>query len=209
MKFASPASFAVVRYAGTPVIDDSGSTLIASVPTQFFRSAANKSTPNPGRRPHYLLRQPHDEEGGPSWEGFDSLRLCINNWNFDFEGPLFAIPDEVRGAYLRDLTLSVTCDDLGNYPIRTTSYLYSKESAFIGVIDLRYFGENMRRTHRFNLAAHRLPVSTRMSVRFSVDGGGAPTIPTPPSITSVAVALTISGSFQHDQARTIWDTNKR
>jgi hypothetical protein len=156
-----------------------------------------------------LVRQPRDEESVPSWEGFDSLHLCIHSWNFDFEGPLFAIPYEVSGACLRDLTLSVTCDDPGHYPIRTTGYLYSKENAFIGIVDLRYFSETMPRTLRFNLAAHRFPVSTRLSIRFSVDGGGAPTIPNPPSITSVAVALTISGSFQHDQARNLWDTSKR
>jgi hypothetical protein len=191
------------------VIDDSGSTLVAGVPTQFFTSAANKSTPNPGRRLHFLLRQRHENESVDSWEGFDSLRLCIHRWNFDIEGPLFALPDEVSGACLRDLTLSVTCDDPGRYPIRATGYLYSEESAFIGIVDLRYFGAAMPRTLRFDLSAHRLPVSTRISIRFSVDGGGAPIIPSPPSITSVAVALTTSGSFQHDQARTIWDTSKR
>jgi hypothetical protein len=194
---------------GSPVIDDSGSTLVNSVPTRFHTSAANKSTPNPGRRPHYLLRQANENESAPSWEGFDSLHLCIHRWNFDFEGPLFAIPYEVSGACLRDLTLSVTCDDPGLYPIRTTGYLYSKENTFIGVVDLRYFGKTMPRTLRFDLGAHRLPVSTRLSIRFSVDGGGAPTVPSPPSITSIAVALTIHGYFQHDQARTIWDTSKR
>jgi hypothetical protein len=180
---------------GTSVIDDSGSTLVAGMPTQFLTRAANKSTPNPGRHPHYLVRQVHEEKSAPSWEGFDSLRLCIDRWNFDFEGPLFAIPYEVGGASLHDLTLSVTCDDPGHYPIRTTGYLYSKENAFVGIVDLRYFGETMPRTLRFNIAAHRFPASTRISIRFSVDGGGAPTIPSPPSITSVAVALTISGSF--------------
>jgi hypothetical protein len=189
------------------VIDDSGSTAITGVPTRFFTCAANKSTPNPRRRPNFLLS--NDSESVPSFEGFDSLHLCIHSWNFDFEGPLFAVPHEISGASLRDLTLSVTCNDPLQYPIRTTGYLYSKKNAFIGIVDLRYFGEAMPRTLRFDLSAHRLPVSTRISVRFSVDGGGAPTIPSPPSITSVAAALTISGSLQHDHARNIWDISKR
>lgn len=127
------------------------------------------------------------------WEGFDTRPLCVDRWNVDLRGPCFAADTDSDDGIIDTLSLSVTTIAMSNYPIKTTGYLYDGHGKrHLGLLDLRYFGQKLPRTLSFSLAEHGFPMSTRFEIRFSVDGGGSPLIPRPPTVTSVGLLITES-----------------
>lgn len=130
---------------------------------------------------------------GSIWEGFDTRPLCVDRWNVDLRGPCFEADTEDCDGIIDTLRLSVTTIAMSSYPIKTTGYLYDEHGKrHLGLLDLRYFGQKLPRTLSFSLAEHAFPMSTRIEIRFSVDGGGSPLIPRPPTVTSVGILITES-----------------
>ena len=122
--------------------------------------------------------------------GFEACLVSVQKWNVDYAGPSFKARGPINSGIVETLSLSVTTLDVTTYNIKTTGYLYDEGSgAFFGMLDLRYFGKRMPRTLTFDLREHRFPISTQIEVRFAVDGGGTPSVPRPPTITSVTLVL--------------------
>ncbi|CAG9191781.1 hypothetical protein PSAB6_100205 [Paraburkholderia sabiae] len=122
--------------------------------------------------------------------GFEACLVSAHKWNIDYPGPSFKAERSVDNGIIETLSLSVTTLGPTSYNIKTSGYLYDAVSgAFFGMIDLRYFGKRMPRTLTFDLKEHRFPISTQIEIRFAVDGGGTPSVPKPPTITSVTLVL--------------------
>jgi hypothetical protein len=79
--------------------------------------------------------------------------------------------------------------DPAKRPLQATGYLFDRELTFVGMLDLRYFGEHLPRTVEFNVEEFALPVSTTLQVRFQLNGGGSPGFFLPPLISSVFVEI--------------------
>lgn len=163
------------------------------IAAQFFSSETGDAPVAPSSDDRAAAISPliSSEYDPAEWGGFDSCFVCIREWCVDYPGPCFVAPVSIGERIIDTLSVSVTTLGAATYGIKATGYLYDGRSgAYIGMIDLRYFGDNMPRTLTFDLAQHRLPVSTWIEVRFAVDGGGTPRIPKPPTVNSVSLRLT-------------------
>ncbi|MFM0674586.1 hypothetical protein [Paraburkholderia sediminicola] len=156
----------------------------------FFPPQMNELEPTPAKNKHSAVPLIAVDDDSTELNGFETCLVCVNEWNIDFAAPCFVAQRHDSQGIIDTLSLSVTTMEVTTYPVKATAYLYNGSSgAFVGSLDLRYFGMRMPRTLVFDVAEHRLPISTLIEVRFGIDGGGTPRIPRPPTITSVALLL--------------------
>ncbi|CAE6686068.1 hypothetical protein R75461_04809 [Paraburkholderia nemoris] len=156
----------------------------------FFPAQMNEPEPAPAKNKHSTVPLTTVDGDPTELNGFETCLVCVNEWNVDFAAPCFVAQRADSQGIIDTLSLSVTTMEATAYPIKATAYLYNGNSgAYVGSLDLRYFGMRMPRTLVFDVAEHRLPISTLIEVRFGIDGGGTPRIPRPPIITSVALLL--------------------
>jgi hypothetical protein len=126
------------------------------------------------------------------WSGFQECCVCPDDWNIDFAAAYFS-PLRCMGEYIiTALTLNVTMQGGTPYPVRATGYVFDERDKFIGTLDLRYFGNGMARGLTFDIVRYGLQASSRLLIAFQIGGGGAPKVPRPPLITSVAIDVAIS-----------------
>jgi hypothetical protein len=133
------------------------------------------------------------------WSGFEGCHVCPDEWNMDFGGPFFSPGHNNSEASIANLTLRVTMQNVERYPIRATGYLYDVDDAFLGTLDLRYFGPDMPRALKFDVSQHRFPESTRFMIAFQVGGGGSPRVLRPPLITSVGIEILVQARIEFDK----------
>ncbi|MBB5502230.1 hypothetical protein [Paraburkholderia sp. MM5384-R2] len=158
--------------------------------TLFFPAQMNDLGPLSGRNRHPAVSLTAVDDDSTELNGFETCLVCVNEWNRDFAAPCFIAHRHDSQGTIDTLSLSVTTMEVTAYPVKATAYLYNRSSAaYLGSLDLRYFGMCMPRTLLFDVAEHRLPISTQIEISFGVDGGGPPLIPRPPTITSVALGL--------------------
>ncbi|SOE56473.1 hypothetical protein SAMN05446635_1077 [Burkholderia sp. OK233] len=156
----------------------------------FFPAQMNELEPTPAKNKHSVVSLTAVDDDLTELNGFETCLVCVNEWNIDFAAPCFMAQRHDSQGIIDTLSLSVTTMEVTTYPVKATAYLYNGSSgAYVGSLDLRYFGMRMPRTLVFDVAEHRLPISTLIEVRFGIDGGGTPRIPRPPTITSVALLL--------------------
>lgn len=122
-------------------------------------------------------------------KGFAICSVSLNGWNKEVPGPSFRSRRTSPGDVIRSLTEGVTCVDPAKRPLQATGYIFDCELTFVGMLDLRYFGEHLPRAVEFNVEELALPVSTTLQVRFQLNGGGSPQIVSPPLISSVFVEI--------------------
>lgn len=123
------------------------------------------------------------------WKAFSTCSVSVTDWNFDYPGPTFkGIADE-GASHIKRIKVGATCMDKAKRPLQATGYLFNAELDFIGMLDFRYFSERMSKTTDFDVEEFDLPMSTAIQVRFQLSGGGAPTVPYPPFVSSVFVEV--------------------
>ena len=123
------------------------------------------------------------------WKSFATCNVCVKDWNHDYPGPTFkGVPtDDI--SRIKRITVGVTCMDKSRRPLQATGYLFDSRLNFIGMLDFRYFSERMPKSLDFEVEELALPMSTSIQVRFQLGGGGAPTIPHPPFVSSVFIEV--------------------
>ncbi|MFM0133052.1 hypothetical protein [Paraburkholderia sediminicola] len=146
------------------------------------RQGWRDTLPSPG-----ALVDAHAFEHG--WKSFATCSVCITDWNHDYQGQTFKGISANEANRIRRITVGVTCMDEAKRPIQATGYLFDSQLNFIGMLDFRYFSERMPKAMDFDVEDFELPMSTSIQVRFQVGGGGAPTVPHPPFISSVFIEV--------------------
>jgi hypothetical protein len=122
------------------------------------------------------------------WMGFSTCHVSIVEWNSDYPGPSFRSMERHDSDCIETIRVGVTSSSRG--PIQATGYLFNRHHEFLGMLDFRYFSERMSRTIDFDVKNLKLPASTLIQVRFQVNGGGTPKIPSPPFVSSVLIEVT-------------------
>lgn len=133
------------------------------------------------------LVETHAFEHG--WKSFATCGVSIRDWNHDYPGPTFRSVSSDGASRIKRITVGVTCMDKARRPIQATGYLFDSQMSFIGMVDFRYFSERMPKAMDFEVEELGLPMSTSIQVRFQLGGGGAPTVPHPPFVSSVFVEV--------------------
>ncbi|WP_109477238.1 hypothetical protein [Paraburkholderia sp. C35] len=146
------------------------------------RQGKRDTLPSPNNLVHA-----HTFEHG--WKSFATCSVSIVDWNHDYPGPTFKGIAGEELSLIKRITVGVTCTDRAKRPIQATGYLFDKRLNFIGLIEFRYFSERMAKTMDFDVEHFALPMSTTIQVRFQVGGGGSPTVPFPPLISSVFIEV--------------------
>ncbi|MDR6376214.1 hypothetical protein [Paraburkholderia caledonica] len=123
-----------------------------------------------------------------SWLGFGTCHISIVDWNSDYPGPTFRSEGCNEESYIETVRVGATCSSKS--PVQATGYLFNRRHEFLGLLDFRYFSERMSRTIDFNVKHLNLPASTLIQVRFQANGGGTPTVPSPPFVSSVLIEVT-------------------
>ncbi|MFL9863383.1 hypothetical protein PQR67_04280 [Paraburkholderia fungorum] len=160
------------------------------IKTLFFPAQMSELESTLAKNKHSAVPLTTVDDDPAELNGFETCLVCVNEWNIDFAAPCFVAQRRDSQGIIDTLSLSVTTMEVTTYPVKATAYLYNGSSgAYVGSLDLRYFGMHMPRTLVFDVAEHRFPISTLIEVRFGIDGGGPPRIPRPPTITSVALLL--------------------